>query len=282
MKTLVSAIVTVAALVGGVKVDYLGQKPPGDEPEVFGPGTVSVEGRNTHAVQFSPDGTFLIFSRYPDRTSFRMLRTESGWSAPEATSFWGKEVTFDPVLKRLFYYDRGGDLFFVHYGPGGFSEPTRLPAVINTAQTEYYPNVTAKRNLYFSRNSRWSEGRIQVAKLEGEKFGAPVDLGEPINIGGASHAFVAPDESYILFNSPRPGSYTQNDIWVSFRRPGGSRSAPVNLGKRINRGAMAVLCPTVSPDGKYLFFTRLQESGTGLVYWVSARVIDEIKRQALR
>jgi Tol biopolymer transport system component len=121
--------------------------------------------------------------------------------------------------------------------------------------------------------------RLQVARLDGEGFGAPVDLGEPVNVGGAAHGFVAPDESYILFNSPRAGSYTRNDIWVTFRSQDGSWTPPVNLGKRINRDANAVLCPTVSPDGRYLFFTRLQEGGTGYVYWVSARIVDEIRRQ---
>lgn len=266
----------------GSSFDYLGQTPPGDEPQVFAPGTVSVDGKNTHAVQFSPDGKLLVFSRYPDRTSYRMVRTEKGWSAPEATSFVGKEVSFDAASKRLFYYDRGGDLFFVRYSDQGFSEPVALPPSINTGQTEYYPSVTPKGNLYFSRNGKWDEARIQVAKLEGDGFGAPKDLGEPINAGGASHEFVAPDESYMLFNSPRTGSYTKNDIWVSFYKRDGSWTAPVNLGERINRDAEAVLCPTVSPDGKYLFFTRRQENRAGRVYWVSTRIIDEIKRKTMR
>jgi hypothetical protein len=259
-------------------LDYLGQAPPGDEPKVFAKGTVSVDGKNTHAVQFSPDGRLLLFSRYPDKTSFRMVLSESGWSHPEPTSFTGKEVSFDPVLKRLFYYDQG-DLHFVRYGPDGFSSPTKLPATINTAGTEYYPSITAQRNLYFSRAGKWSDARIQVARLQDEGFGDPVDLGEPINAGGALHAFVSPDESYMLFNSPRAGSHTQCDIWVSFRNQDGSWGKPVNLGERINRDAQAVLCPTVSPDGKYLFFTRLQENGTGYVYWASTHVLDEVRRQ---
>ena len=62
--------------------DYLGQTPPGDEPQVFAKGIVSVEGKNTHAIRFSPDGSLLIFSRYPDGTSFRMVHSETGWSQP--------------------------------------------------------------------------------------------------------------------------------------------------------------------------------------------------------
>lgn len=257
---------------------YLDQTPPGDEPQVFAKGSVSVDGKNTHALQFAPDGSFLVFSRYPDGTSFRMVRSQTGWSQPEPTSFKGKEVSFDPLLKRLFYYDQG-DIYFVGYSPEGFSKPTRLPSSINTTkEMEYYPCITAHRNLYFSRDGKWQTARVQVTKLQGDGFGDPVDLGAPINIGGASHAFVAPDESYMLFNSPRAGSYTKNDIWVSFRNLDGSWAKPVNLGEWINRDATAVLCPTVSPDGKYLFFTRLQEeSNTGYVYWVSTRIIENLR-----
>jgi hypothetical protein len=259
--------------------DYLGEPPPGDEPKVFARGRVSVDGKNSHALEFSPDGRMLIFSRYPDRTSFRMVRGKGGWSQPEKTSFTGKEVSFDASLKRLFYYD-GADLFWVRYGDDGFSAATRLNAKINTGETAYYPCITARGNLFFSRNSKWDQGRIMTAQPEGDDFAQPVDLGDSVNRGGASHGFVAPDESYLLFNSTRAGSYTQNDIWISFRKEDGSWMAPVNLGPRINRDAVAVLCPTVSPDGKYLFFTRLQEGGTGFVYWVSTGVIEEVRRES--
>ena len=269
-----------SSLDGPTRWDYLGQTPPGDDPVVFAMGTVSVEGRNTHAVRFSPDGGLLVFSRYPDGTSYYMVRSGAEWSDPKPTSFRGKEVSFDALSKRLFYYDPQGDLCFVRYSSDGFSKPTRLPPAINTAEIEYYPCVTEQGNLFFSRNSRWDQARIQVSKLEGTGFGRPVDLGPPVNVGGASHEFVAPDESYMLFNSPRPGSHTQNDIWVSFRRSDGGWGEPINLGPRINRDAKAILCPTVSPNGKYLFFTRFQEDNTGLVYWVRSRVIEELRLES--
>jgi hypothetical protein len=73
-----AAILSFACLRTMAQADYLGETPPGDEPQVFGRGAVSVDGRNTHALQFSPDGRMLIFSCYPDRTSFRMVRTKDG------------------------------------------------------------------------------------------------------------------------------------------------------------------------------------------------------------
>jgi len=273
-------IAPASARANAFTCDYLGQTPPGDEPQVFGKGTVSVDDKNTHALRFSPDGQMLVFSRYPDATSYQMVRTEDGWSQPVKTSFRGKEVAFDAEAKRLFYYDKG-DLFFVHYAQKGFSEPNRLGPSINTADTEYYPCVTANGNLYFSRNGKWDKGHIMVAAPKGNDFAEPADLPDAVNAGGASHGFVAPDESYILFNSPRSGSFTKNDIWITCRKADGGWAEPVNLGKRINCDAMAVLCPTVSPDGKYLFFTRLQDGGPGYVYWVSTKVIEDLRARVI-
>ena len=105
-----------------------------------------------------------------------------------------------------------------------------------------------------------------------------VDLGLPINSGGALHAWVAPDESYMLFNSPREGCYTQCDIWISFKMKDETWTNPKNLGEKINSGGDAILCPTVSPDGKYLFFTKLNfNTNTGYIYWVTTQIIDSLK-----
>ena len=53
----------------------------------------------------------------------------------------------------------------------------------------------------------------------------------------------------------------------------------MNVGETINSEAGALLCPTVSPDGKYLFFTRFT-NGLGKVYWVSTSFIDDLREQA--
>ena len=44
---------------------YLGQKPPGDKPEIFAPGIVSTAGHEFGS-SFSPDGRYLFFSRNMD------------------------------------------------------------------------------------------------------------------------------------------------------------------------------------------------------------------------
>ena len=262
-----------------LKGDYLGQTPPGDTPVVFAAGIVSVENKNSHALVFSPDDKMIIFSRYPDRTSYVLTKNNSKWEGPVESFFYGKEISFSSDGKKIFYYT-DADIFFVEKESGDWSQPARLGPNVNTnIQAEYYPCIVKSGDMYFSRDGNWKTGRIMHSKLHHGEFQKAVDIGLPVNSGGATHAWVSSDESYMLFNSPRAGSYTRNDIWVSYREKDDTWTAPKNLGKIINSGADAILCPTVSPDGKYMFFTRLNyTSNTGYIYWVRTKIIDKIKR----
>lgn len=257
---------------------YLGQEPPGDTPEIFAPGMVSIEDKNTHALVISPDGMTMLFSRYPDRTSY-ILNFENGeWTGPKEAFFFGKECSFSSDGNKIFYYTEG-DIFYVEKTQEGWSEPVRMGPSINTSQVEFYPCITADGSLYFCRDGNWKTGRIMVARFNNGVYEEPVDLGLPVNNGGAIHAWISPDESYLLFNSPREGSHTQNDIWVSFRNPDGSWSEPMNAGEKINSGADAILCPTVSPDGQYLFFTKLNfKPPKGYVYWVQTDFLEGLRK----
>lgn len=259
-----------------LKGDYFGLTPPGDTPEIFLPEIVSVKGKNTHACTFSPDGKQLYFSRYPDRKSFVMTFENGQWSNPQEAFFNGKETSISSSNETLFYY-RDGDIYFNKKTEEGWGNAIDVGKDINTVEMEYYPSVTYDGTLFFSRNGNWDEGRIMYSTFKNGKYTPPVDIGFPVNNGGASHAYVAPDKSYMIFNSPRKGSYTKLDLWISFRNDLDIWTNPQNLGKTINSGGDAILCPTVSPDGKYLFFTRLQKDGTGYIYWVSAKIINRIR-----
>jgi Tol biopolymer transport system component len=112
--------------------------------------------------------------------------------------------------------------------------------------------------------------------------------------GYESHPAVAPDESYLLFQSSRPGGYGGVDFYVSFRNDDGSWSQPENLGEAVS-GPGNVISPMLSPDGMYFFFARNgpaepfsfhggsfadllghlrgPENGYGCLYWVDAEVV---------
>ncbi|MGH9201144.1 MAG: hypothetical protein ACRD2A_07905 [Vicinamibacterales bacterium] len=69
---------------------------------------------------------------------------------------------------------------------------------------------------------------------------------------------------------------------MSFRRAGGGWSEPAHLGSTINT-EHTDYCPMVTPDGKYLFFSRRHgaswsEATAGDVYWVDVKILEQFRR----
>jgi len=71
-----------------------------------------------------------------------------------------------------------------------------------------------------------------------------------------SNQWVAPDQSWMLFASDRPGGFGQSDFFVTYRT-NGEWSVPKNLGEKINDAA-AVLTPVVTPDGQWLLYASFR------------------------
>jgi Tol biopolymer transport system component len=103
--------------------------------------------------------------------------------------------------------------------------------------------------------------------------------------------YIAPDESFIIFASNRPngiseadmflrdGGSQELDLYISYNKGNNTWTTPKNLGKGINTKAWE-FGPTLSPDKKYLFFTRRMNFKTvepSKIYWVSAIIIDQLK-----
>lgn len=91
--------------------------------------------------------------------------------------------------------------------------------------------------------------------------------------------FVAGDDSYLIFASTRQSKYC--DLYISFHDlKNDTWSEPVNMGDAINTESQETY-PTVSPDGKYLFFTRYTDENNDMdIYWVSAKIIDVLKEKS--
>jgi len=49
----------------------------------------------------------------------------------------------------------------------------------------------------------------------------------------------------------------------------------INMGAEINNGNNTS-CATISPDGKFIFFVRI-ENGFGVSYWISAEIIEKLR-----
>ena len=284
---------------------FLGQTPPGLTPALFAPGFVSTERRELNAA-FTPDGRMLFFARdrYPRGTLIMMTSFDgTRWTRPVAAPFSRDgESDVDVFLTAdggevYFCSERpvpGGpapaagtasatslppsDIWMVTRTPSGWSRPAWLGPVVNSDAADYYPTLTRTGTLYFSSNrpGGLGENDIYRARRVKGRWTTPENLGPGVNTGSREYdPLIAPDESYLIFASERPGGLGAADLYVSFRDAGGAWGDPKNMGPEVNSSA-AEYTPMLSPDGKYLFFTSNRE-GQDDIYWVQARVIDRFR-----
>jgi len=113
------------------------------------------------------------------------------------------------------------------------------------------------------------------------KYEEPKLLSEKINGGKSFHPFIAPDESYLIFDGKREGGYGDSDLYISYRQQDGSWGDVINLGDQINTDAWEAVA-SVTPDGKYLFFNRNMGSDKYEdvdIFWVDAEIIETLRPQ---
>jgi len=116
--------------------------------------------------------------------------------------------------------------------------------------------------------------QLQADRFSGSEWSEPVNLGPVINSSFLDgNAGLSPDAHTIYFVSTRPGGLGGNDIWMSHRQClSCDWDAPVNLGDPINSSA-GDAAPTLSDDGRMLFFFSARPGGLGLAdIYVSHRV----------
>ena len=275
---------------------YLGQKPPGQKPEVFAPGTISRETRLETYPALSPDGRTLFFSVVNAAwTEGRILYTRfehDAWTTPEVAPFSdGRSASWEsstsPDGKRMFFASNrppasGMDIWMVERTPSAsWSAPVRLPEPVNSAADDGSPCVTSSGTLYFKslRGGGVGGSWLYRASLRDGRYTEVESLGSILrSTSGESEPYVSPDESYLIFISEtRKGGHGGWDLWVSFRQPDGAWTEPLDLGPDINTSDDEY-GPRVTPDGKYLFFTRERRGRTMDIYWVSANVLDRLRR----
>src|SRR6266704_1896451 len=115
---------------------------------------------------------------------------------------------------------------------------------------------------------------LQADRFASSEWSDPVNLGPLINSSALdANAGLSSDAHTLFFVSTRTGGLGNLDIWMSRRRClACDWEAPVNLGAPINSDAIDA-APTMSEDGRLLFFYSARAGGFGLgdVY-VSPRV----------
>ena len=87
-------------------------------------------------------------------------------------------------------------------------------------------------------------------------YEAPENLGDSINSEGAEiEPWIAPDERYLIFSAAgRPDSIGGYDLYVSERGANGTWGRARLVGAGVNSAALD-FNPSVSPDGRWLYFS---------------------------
>jgi hypothetical protein len=261
--------------------EYVGQTPPGTEPELFAPGFVTT-GLYTRDVAMTPDGSELYFGVLLGRFNVIMethKEPDGRWSIPEVAAFsrdsrfFHLEPAIAPDGSRLMFLSTrvegrepepaeirtwtNQDIWVVDRQGDAWSEAYNLGPPVNTEESEFFPSLTGDGTLYFTRaNSDGSESYIYRARLMEGVYQEPERLGPEVNsTSNQFNAFIAPDESYLIVcTGDREDTLGGTDYYVSFRNPDDTWVGPINLGEPVNTSGDTEFSPYVSPDGRYFFF----------------------------
>ena len=262
---------------------YFGQKAPVEEPVEFAPGIVS-NGSNASSAAVSPDGKEIYWD--VDKIWFTRLENRK-WTKPEMMSFCKEDKSLyrvpclSPDGKNLFFLStRAGsalkdkeNIWYSERTSSGWSEPKPINSKVNALRIHWNITISNLGTLFFqgTRLDGKETGGIYYSTLEKGDYADPVKLGHEINKPGAitTCPFVAPDESYLIFNSME-NSPENSGIFISFRDKSGNWLPAVLLvGGSQKEGGLS---PRVTPDGKYLFYVN-----SGMFWMPISKRIKELR-----
>ena len=283
-------------------------------PEIFAPGIISF-GYHEHRMAISPDGReiyYTVFAEEGRRAMIMVSRMKDGiWTPPAVASFSDFGMNLHPAFssdgKRILFTSTrplnsekpqksGADIWFVEKRGDSWSLPANLGAAVNSEHNESSPIAADDGTLFFesdrdSANNGWD---IYFSRLSNGKYQDAKKLPSPVNTeheeGGPC---VSRDGSFLLFNSNRPGTLGEADIYAAFRKKDGTWAEPVNLGEKVN-SKFYDWAPSITPDGKYMVFSSYRniepivsqcpsysqalqkdsgqpKPGFGTFYWVAVR-----------
>ncbi len=258
----------------------MGQTPPGMTAEPFAPGIISKEGWELEGV-FAPGMKEFYFTLDRDEDPKRRKITVVGFR--QENNVWKKfteflrdgEVTFSPDGNRMHmaegYRDRTGD---------GWSERKGLGPMFEREDWGIMRLTTSATGTYVFDDYKGGDV-IRISEIKDGKRQAPEEMSPIINTGKwTAHPFIAPDESYLIWDSEREGGFGGSDLYISFRQEDGSWGAAINMGDKVNSDNWDAYA-TVTPDGKYILFNRgvdlESETRNVDIYWVDAKVIEELR-----
>jgi len=265
---------------------YFGQKTPSLIPEIFASGIISINGRSEMGVSFSPNLDEMYFTvqkklGVPADIYFSKLK-DNRWTPFEKANFTkGKKAgEMEPNVS----YD-GNKIYFTAYNAdftdtsiwyanrlnNGWSDAIKIDSPFN--EDEVMTSTVAKNGDIFYTNISKNFRTYYSPNINGKY---PKNLEAEIEFGG--HAFISPSQDYLIVDARNKEDENKKDadFYVYFKKKDGAWTKPINLGITVN-STFNERVATVTPDGKYLIFSRGSDGGQLNLYWVSTEVIENVR-----
>jgi len=270
------------------KEAYLGQAPPGDTLEIFGKGLLADSGIVLGRVAFSKDGKEFYYGYARHWFDFNgtgikeIVYEGKAWGKPKVLVENLANATFSIDGNQLYFGGQNSDVWVSQRHGNGWSKP--VPFL--NKKYGLYNFQPSKSGLYYTgsngmNGSKRDYSTYDFCTLSIAKGDTVIkSLGSPLNTAGFDGDFyIAPDESYIIISANETKTY-ECELYISFRNADKSWTIPKSLGPKINDGLAHRFGQFVSPDGKYLFYTK----GTGEkdcnFYWVRFdTLLNKLKKE---
>jgi len=205
---------------------------------------------------------------------FKTIKVKGEWQEATLVSFSGLFKDLEPFLSP-----NGLQLYFASNRPllvsdtktkdfdiwvverksitDDWSEPRNLGVPINSEHNEFYLSIANSKNMYFTSDRPSARGKDDIFLSEWNKDGylEATSMPSAINTEGYEYnAYIAPDESFILFGGyKRKNGFGSGDLYISYKEDG-KWSLAKNMGDTINSKYMDY-CPFVNWSTKTLYFT---------------------------
>ncbi len=282
--------------------DYLGQAVPNDTPYVFAPNLVSSRHLEHSSAVFSENGNTVVWCSIQDNIKklFQMQRINNQWTEPklldlfnDSCAIWSDGPIFFPGTNRLFFNTARkisdstdasskvkSRIWNAEYIKGNWGEPMLYDGLVNSDIGQI--SFTQDSTIYFlgKQEGAWHEIGIYYSKYKDGKYETPIPMPLEINESFQNWTpFISPDESYLIYSKCiNHGDF--GDLYITyFDEQIKKWSIPQNMGEAINSGAQERF-PYVSPDGKYLFFTRWTRENDQDVFWINSDIIDRLRQES--
>jgi hypothetical protein len=262
---------------------YLNQTPPNDTPKLFASNMLIAAndtGFTLDRVAFSKDGKEFYYCYNTSWFSIKNLKIKyfkyegNTWKGPFVLNAGFQAPTFSVDGKTL-YFPGGDSLSAVLWQSKKTGGKWSVPAIsFRTNYSLYDWMPTNSSNMYVGTNGTWGNARdysvydISVINVSGHDTTLH-NLGKPLNNDTAFDGdfFISKDESYMILSTNETKDF-ECELYISYRKPDKTWTEPVSLGLLINDGAAHRFGEYVTPDNKYLFYTRATGEKDCAVYWV--------------